>query len=146
MLSRIPVSMPYNVTLLEVGGRACTVAICPGEAPEVLSMAFATNHQLGSTGEDLAALADSCQRERYLSSLVAGRAGSVQQMREAFLQPPLLRRASEWRGWGTLYGSSYEPGSGAVDLFWPGKSLRQSFKDFTEAQIEVTSPAFDWQA
>ena len=143
VLCRVPVHMPYNITLLDRHGHSRTVAICPGEDAQVLDMGFATNHQLGGALEDFNALADSCIRERFLSSQLAEPRQTLTGIKGRFQQPPLLRRASEWHGWGTLYSSCYAPATGDVTLFWPqGQAMSHSISHFQAMDLEVHSPAF----
>lgn len=143
-LERIPVNMPYNVTILDLNGDTKTVALCPGEPPTVHHWAFATNHQQGAAKEDLEAVADSSLRESFLSTRLADPAQTRAAMLTMFMQPPLLRNAGEWHGWGTLYTSSYNIEEGLAELHWPGgQVMRQSFVHFREEMINISSPAFN---
>ena len=143
VLCRVPVHMPYNITVLDRSGHCKTVVICPGKKTQVTRFAFATNHQAGNPREDLDAVADSCEREAFLSTRLADPAQTHDGMLDMFLHPPLLRKASNWRGWGTLYTASYHVESGTTQLSWPdGQTIEQVFGRFQEQSLSVSSPAF----
>ena len=143
VLQRIPLHMPYNVTLLDMSGVVRTVSTCPGERSEVNHFPFATNHQAGGLRDDLDSTADSYMRESYLATRLADPAQTQEELLAMFMRPPLLRKASEWRGWGTLYTAQYSPGDGKVELHWPGgQVMTQSFHNFEEMRLEITSPGF----
>ncbi|MBO9491415.1 hypothetical protein J7384_13695 [Endozoicomonas sp. G2_1] len=150
VLERVPVHMSYNITLVDFHGNYKTVVICPGEEVQVLNVAFATNHQQGGVIEDLDAIADSYSREQFLAASVSQfnskpKNDSAQQrsLVELFTQAPLLRKASEWQGWGTLYTARYQPTLGVVELHWPnGQVISQSFSHFVEQDLTVSSPAY----
>ncbi len=143
VLNIVPIHMPYNVTLVDRQGVSKTVVICPGEEVQVTSLAFATNHQDGSPIEDIDAIADSYTRAQYLSARINDPREEKNSLVNLFLQSPLLRRSSNWQGWGTLYTARYLPLLGIVELHWPGGHiLRQSFDNFIESDISVSSPAY----
>jgi predicted choloylglycine hydrolase len=143
VLQRVPVNMPYNVTLLDRSGSTTTIELCPGLPPKNSSLKFATNHQLGGAMENMDAVADSCLRERFLSIRMADPLQTVAGMREMFLNPPLLRRQSDWHGWGTMYTAHYSLSDGVVTLAWPnGQTLQSSFDHFSDRSIVVASPAY----
>jgi len=142
-LKRIPINMPYNITVVDRQGDAKTIIICPGQAVKVISAAFATNHQQGGIIEDLDAIADSYAREQYLSTHLSDPRQADAPLVNLFLKAPLLRKQSDWHGWGTLYTARYQPLLGIVELHWPnGQILSQSFDLFIENDINVVSPAY----
>jgi predicted choloylglycine hydrolase len=143
VLQRVPVHMPYNITVLDRAGEARTAVVCPEMDLEVTTLTFATNHQQcgGAMASD--AIADSRLREAFLSTRLGDKAQDLEMMHGMFLHEPLLRKASDWNGWGTLYTSRYDVEHGAVELCWPGDQiLQQNFNNFQEGTITVTSPAF----
>jgi len=143
VLKHVPIHMPYNVTLVDRQGVSKTVVICPGDEVQVSSLAFATNHQEGSPIEDIDAIADSYTRAQYLSARINDPREEKSSLVNLFLQPPLLRKSSDWQGWGTLYTARYQPLLGVVELHWPGgQMLRQSFDNFIEGDINVSSSAY----
>jgi len=143
VLKRVPINMPYNITVVDCYGDAKTIVICPGEKVRVNSAAFATNHQQGGAIEDIDAIADSYTREQYLSTHLADPRQANVPLVNLFLKAPLLRKSSDWKGWGTLYTARYQPSLGIVELHWPnGQVLTQSFSHFIENDINVESPAY----
>ena len=144
ILRNVPVHMAYNVTLVDKNGESKTVVICPGQEIKVTSFAFATNHQNDAPIENLEAIADSYLREQFLAARLADVQRHQQSLVNLFLNQPLLRKSSEWQGWGTLYTARYLPLSSEVELHWPnGQVLKQSFDNFVEGNITITSPAFN---
>lgn len=143
VLKDVPIHMPYNVTVVDRQGNIKTVVICPGEKVQVNSLAFATNHQDGSAIENIDAIADSYTRAQFLSARIADPREAKSSLVNLFLQPPLLRKSSDWQGWGTLYTARYQPLLGVVELHWPdGQIVQQSFEHFVEGDISVSSPAY----
>jgi predicted choloylglycine hydrolase len=143
VLKSVPVHMAYNITLLDRQGVSKTVAICPGEDIQVSSLAFATNHQQGTVIEDIDVIADSYAREQFIATRLADPRQQSHSLVKLFLEPPILRKASDWQQWGTLYTARYLPSSGTVELHWPnGQVVRQSFEHFIEGSVSVSSPAY----
>jgi len=143
VLKNVPIHMAYNITLVDIKGIAKTVVICPGKPVRVSPLTFATNHQNDAPIENLNAIADSYLREQFLSARIADNSPNQQCLVDLFLTPPLLRKSSEWQGWGTLYTARYLPSSGEVELHWPnGQMFKQSFNYFTEGIFSANSPAF----
>lgn len=143
VIERIPVHMPYNVTLIDSSGEVSTVEICPEQEPRVTKQTCATNHQHEGEVENLDAVADSTLREGYIATRMADPSVTEQAAVGMFLQPPLYRKAKDWCGWGTLYTSWYNLNEGSVTLLWPnGQSLKQSFSHFVETSLVVDVPSF----
>ena len=142
-LRSVPIHMAYNITLLDRQGVAKTVVICPGEEIQITSLAFATNHQSGAVVENIDVIADSYTREQYIATRLADPKRQHNSLVNLFIEPPLLRKASDWQDWGTLYTARYLPLSGTVELHWPnGQVLINSFEHFVEGSISVSSPAY----
>jgi predicted choloylglycine hydrolase len=143
VLERVPIHMPYNVTLLDSTDDVRTVEVCPQESLQVSQIPFATNHQAQGNPEFPDATADSILRESFIATRLADPAQREDELLAMFLGEPLLRKASQWHGWGTLYTARYSPGSGSVELHWPGgQVMHQSFDGFEAGGIEVSSPGF----
>jgi len=142
-LKHIPIHMAYNVTLIDESGNGKTVLICPGEAIDITSVPFATNHQQGGTMGDIDAIADSYIREQFLSVKLSKTREQIKSLTDSFLEPPLFRLASDWQGWGTLYTARYQPQNKTVHLHWPEcQVLSQSFDNYIETDLTVYSSAF----
>jgi predicted choloylglycine hydrolase len=127
VLARVPVSMAYNLTMLDGRGHVVTVFVAPGAEPEVSELPVATNHR--GTVPDWPEHAEtfrSVQRQRFLLDLIA-RGPDVDELVAAFLRPPLHSdRYAE--AFGTMYTAVYRPTLGIVDYVWPGSTWRRGFE------------------
>jgi len=130
VLSRVPLTMAQNVTLLDRAGRHVTLFLGADRAPALSDARAVTNHQerpvwpaadaAGCTVERQAAVARLLEEAPGLDALAAG-----------FLRSPLYNLDFEHR-FVTLYSAVYRPAEGCVDFFWPGKTWRQGFGRFEE--------------
>jgi predicted choloylglycine hydrolase len=128
VLEHIPVSMAYNLTLVDAHGVAITAFVSPGSAPLVTDAPVATNHR-GSVPEDAdhAARFRSVERQQFLCDLL-DRGPDTDSLAAAFLRSPLY--STEYaRAFGTLYTAVYRPSEGAVEYRWPTSSWRRTFDD-----------------
>ena len=126
VLRRVPVSMSYNLTVVDTTGEAMTAFVAPGQAPEFSVAAVATNHR-GSLPEhpERAGSLRSVERQRRLTDLIAERP-ELDHLVAAFLRPPL--HSTEYgRAFGTLYTAVYRPTEGVVEYVWPGDRWRRGF-------------------
>ncbi len=126
VLSGLPVSMAYNLTVLDRDADAATIFVAPGQRPEVFRLHAATNHR-GTSPDDPAharafhsvqrqqVLLNSLQQQPQLDALVA-----------EFLTPPLYNTAYD-QGFGTMYTAVYRPGEGVADFVWPTSTWRRGF-------------------
>jgi predicted choloylglycine hydrolase len=137
-LSRVPINMAYNLTLLDRRGDTATVFVAPGARPEVFASPAATNHR-GRVPDDPAHARSlrSVERQRVLLALLA-RNPDVETMVDAFLRPPLYV-TDYGRGFGTMYTAVYRPDRGVVDYVWPGSVWRRDF-DSPDAVHPVAYP------
>jgi predicted choloylglycine hydrolase len=126
VLSRVPINMAYNLTLLDRHGETATVFLAPGARPELFALRAATNHR-GTTPDhpEHARSLRSVERQQELLTLL-GRQPDLATLVDAFLRPPL--HSTEYsRGFGTMYTAVYRPDRGTVDYVWPGSSWRRTF-------------------
>ena len=142
VLQRVPVSMTYNVVVMDCHGNSRTVFIGPGQAAEVTERLSTTNHQPLSaaanrlnTDEDV--LPDSRVRDRFLQSRLTDPQQSLPHLQQLFLSEPLYRSNKDARGWGTIYTSMYQPQLGTVSVMWPNQQLVQSFGHFQDTRLQV---------
>jgi predicted choloylglycine hydrolase len=140
VLLRIPVHMAYNVTLLDASGAYCTVLLAPDREPSVLKRALATNHQHAVEWHEHAIATGSIDRERLLERHLADPDESVERFGNRFLEPPLYSTA-HGRGWGTLYTAVYDPTERAVSVRWPGYSMQQACRSFSERALVLSYPS-----
>ena len=126
VLSRVPVNMAYNLTLLDRRADTATVFVAPGARPEVFASPVATNHR-GRVPDDPAHAHSlrSVERRQVLLALLA-RLPDVETVVDAFLQPPLYVTDYS-RGFGTMYTAVYRPDRGIVDYVWPDSVWRRDF-------------------
>jgi predicted choloylglycine hydrolase len=126
VLSRLPVSMAYNVTVLDRNADAATVFVAPGERPEVTRIGAVANHR-GTTPDwpDHARAFRSVERQQALLRALAARP-TPEALVDQLLRPPLYTTAYD-RGFGTLYTAAYRPAEGVADFVWPSSTWRRTF-------------------
>jgi len=126
VLSRVPVNMAYNLTLLDRRADTATVFVAPGARPEVFASPVATNHR-GRVPDDPAHAHSlrSVERRQALLTLLA-QLPDVATTVDAFLRPPLYVTDYS-RGFGTMYTAVYRPDRGIVDYVWPDSVWRRDF-------------------
>lgn len=143
-LTRVPVHMPYNVTLIDRSGDVRTIEVCPGKPARISPHAFATNHQHEGHADNLDAVSDSSIREQYIATRMANADTTEIDALAMFLSPPLYRNAKDWQGWGTLYTASYDVNEGSVALIWPNRQvIKQRFDHFVETSMLIDAPSFN---
>jgi predicted choloylglycine hydrolase len=139
-LSRIPVHMAYNVTMVDRRGHFLTLFLSTDHAAVVRNVPFATNHQTRVELPRHAAFTRTIEREHYLRMRAGWDGEPVETVARDFLRPPLY--ATEYHeGFGTIYSAIYRPVQGVMELRWPGCSWHHSFDDFREEQCLVLFPA-----
>lgn len=138
-LSRLPVSMSYNVTLTDRGGSTCTAYVAPGQVMEVRALPVATNHRFDRPDDPVHAKRfRSVERRTHILSLLAGQP-HPDIVAEEFLREP-LRSTDYANGFGTLYTADYRPDSGEVHYRWPGTAWTRSFES-ADAELRLDVPA-----
>jgi predicted choloylglycine hydrolase len=140
VLRRLPVSMAYNVVLVDKNLNHKIVYVGPGQEARSSEVLCTTNHQRENDPDSsLEILSDSGLRQQFLAARVADKNETLTHFEKLFALPPLYRKAHESRGWGTLYTASYYPLSGRVTLNWPGRSLHQSFASYSDCDVSLGS-------
>jgi predicted choloylglycine hydrolase len=143
-LARVPVSMAYNLTVLDGHGDVVTVFVAPGAGPQTFRLPAATNHR-GTVPDwpEHARAFRSVERQRFLLDLLARRPDS-RALVTAFLRAPLYNTAYA-DAFGTLYTAVYWPTLGAVDYVWPGSAWRRDFDspDATHSPVYGVEPAHE---
>lgn len=126
VLSRVPVNMAYNLTIMDRDADTASVFVAPGVEPELFPQCPATNHR-GTVPEDVdhARRFRSVERQRALIALQAHHPDPDTAI-SAFLQPPLYNTAYGV-GFGTMYTAAYRPNDEVVDYVWPGSTWRRGF-------------------
>ena len=126
VLSRLPVSMAYNVTVLDRNADAATVFVAPGERPEVTRIGAVANHR-GTSPDwpEHARAFRSIERQQALLRALAGRP-TPEALVDQLLRPPMYSTAYE-QGFGTMYTAAYRPAEGVADFVWPSSTWRRTF-------------------
>lgn len=138
-VSRIPVSMSYNLTLTDRTGDVRTVYLAHGGVIEQRDCPLATNHRFDEPEDpEHARRFHSLERQAHLRGLLSDQL-PADRVADEFLRPP-LRSALYDKGFGTLYTADYRPDSGEVHYRWPGTTWSRRF-DSTDAEIRVDVPA-----
>jgi predicted choloylglycine hydrolase len=137
VLRRVPVHMPYNVTLVDREGAFVTAYLCPGRATVITDSPVGTNHQQSVGWEDYARMTSTVERREFLAARLADPDETRTGFIGRFLRPPLYNTRYE-QAFGTLYTAAYYPFDRAVEYHWPHRgALRQSFSDFREQETLV---------
>ena len=134
-LARLPVHMPYNVTVTDRAGDYFSVFLGPASEPAFTASPVATNHELAA-GTGNAGAPRSRERWDLLASLVDDPDLDLEQLVGRFLEPPLHSDAYE-AGFGTLYTAVYRPAELAIEYRWPGSSWKHTIGSFADGQHEV---------
>jgi predicted choloylglycine hydrolase len=126
-LSRIPIAMAHNVTLLDRSGAHATLYLGPTRAPGVTADPLCTNHQEHVVWPEHAARSLTVERRAALATLLAQPDLTLERLIEGFLAPPLYSRRSAFP---TVYTAVYRPAEGRVDYLWPGRVWSQRIGAF----------------
>jgi predicted choloylglycine hydrolase len=126
ILTRLPVSMAYNLTIADSDSAACTAFVAPGCPPDFTAAVAATNHH-GSVPEhpDHARSFFSEERLRHLEGTLRDEP-SADDLAAEFLRSPLYS-VDYARSFGTLYTVAYKPADSTVEYRWPQASWRRTF-------------------
>jgi predicted choloylglycine hydrolase len=135
LFQRVPVSMSYNVTLLDREGDAATLFLAPDRPSELTRRVASTNFQQHVDWPEHARATRSIERLESLEQCLAA-ASSAEEIANELLQPPLYQ-SNYLRGYGTLYTAVYRPRSGRVELRWPGVRWEQSIDNFSAGRRDI---------
>jgi predicted choloylglycine hydrolase len=132
-LSRLPIHLAYNVTLIDRNGDYATVFVGPDHSASVVSDCATTNHQGAVDWPAHAEWTRSVERLELLNGMLARQSIDADDIAAAMLRPPL--RATDYDGgFGTLYTAVYRPAEGRVEYRWPALAWQLSFDDFPEEE------------
>ena len=116
-LSRIPIAMSHNVTLLDRSGAYATLFLGPNREPKVTDALACANHQ-----ETVSTVAKSGKRQRAMTEALNDPGMSLARLTALFLEQPLYFRSAAFP---TVYTAVYRPADGRVDYIWPGACRTQ---------------------
>jgi predicted choloylglycine hydrolase len=135
VLSRVPVHMSYNVTVLDRTGARVTMYLAPDRPARRTGLAVATNHQGDIEWPRYVAAIRSVERQDFLQDLLAA-GTSASGVVAACLRPPLYATRFH-EGFGTLYTAEYRPAEGVVRYHWPDRTWEHSLAQVDPAGIQV---------
>lgn len=118
ILRRMPVSMAYNVALLDPTGHGVIVAVSPDHPAFVLPALTAGNRQGWTDWPEHAAMCATVEREAALAAASDDPLTTARGLVGHFLQPPIWRDPAV-TPWGTVYTAAYDCDLGTLDLLWP---------------------------
>lgn len=137
VLQRVPIHMPYNVTVVDAKGKFITAYLSPDRAAVITATPVGTNHQMQIEWADYARLTSTVERKEFLEARLADPEENEQKFIQRFLLPPLHNTQYE-KAFGTLYTAAYYPRTGQAEYYWPNQtSLRQSFDHFREQKTII---------
>ncbi|MCB0197614.1 MAG: hypothetical protein KDJ65_37060 [Anaerolineae bacterium] len=137
ILQRIPIHMPYNVTVVDKQGQIITAYLAPGHEPIINNDSVCTNHQQQVDWHAYARLTSTVERKAFLEQKLANSRETGQKFVRHFLHPPLYNTQYE-KAFGTLYTAAYYPSRLEATYRWPKRPpLKQSFARFKEGQTVV---------
>ena len=131
ILDRVPVSMAYNVALIDRAGVGAVVQVAPDRPTVVAPALTAGNRQGWTEWPEHAAMCGTVEREEALALAMADPWSTAGSLVGQFLRPPVHRDPSA-SDWGTVYTAAYSPDLGTLDLLWPDDSWRLSLDAFVE--------------
>ncbi len=143
VLRRVPVHLPYNVTVLDAGGDRATVYVGPDRSASVTRSPVTTNHQETVDWPEHSTRFGSETRLATLTELVRRQADPDGVDRATAVQCMLtapMRAESYDEGFGTLYTAVLLPGAGTVEYHWPGSVWALSLDDFRVGRHVVDVP------
>jgi predicted choloylglycine hydrolase len=126
-LSRIPIALSQNVTLLDPSGTYATLFLGPDRAPAVSQVRACANHQEIDARPPSTAETSSVERQQTLLQALNEPSMTLSALTARLLKPPLYSRRA---GFTTAYTAVYRPAERRVDYIWPGKSQCQHFDRF----------------
>jgi predicted choloylglycine hydrolase len=140
VLSRVPVHMSYNVTVLDRSGDWVTVYLAPDRPTRVADLAAATNHQGEVEWAPYVAAIRSVERLEYVEELLAS-GTDVPSAVAAFGESPLYATRFH-EGFGTLYTAEYRPVEGVARYHWPDRTWEHSLDtpDLGTIQVQLGAP------
>ena len=136
ILTRIPVHMAYNVTIIDQNGQYATIFLSPDSSAKVLDNPIATNHQQLIDWHDYARATGTLERMEFLENQLADPEETSRSLVQKFLHPPLYNRNHE-NSFGTLYTIEYEVEKQKITILWPNKTIVNSFKKYQECKETI---------
>jgi hypothetical protein len=140
ILRRVPVSMSYNIALVDARGASAIVEVAP-DLPAVLTgRATAANRQTHGHGTAVtewpehACRSGTVAREVALEAAVGDPRATASSVVGTFLAAPVQRDPSVHE-WGTVFTSVFDCDRGTLDLLWPDDAWHLSLWDVTGVRV-----------
>ena len=129
ILTRMPVAMAYNLTMVDAEGRVLTAYRRAGSGGGVQLVTDRDQPPRRSIPDSIehAERYASVERRDCLVDVLSGRP-TADALVDAFLRPPLLS-THYWRAFGTVYTALYRPSHRTVELCWPDRRWVRRFDD-----------------
>jgi predicted choloylglycine hydrolase len=136
VLSRVPVHMAYNLTIVDKMGAHSTVLLAPGREPIVTQDGACTNHQNTMEWTEYAVMTQTRERKVFLEEALHDPEETRESMLKKFFLPPLFHTKYE-KAFGTLYTALYDVLKGEIQVYWRDRMLTQSFDKFVEGNLLI---------
>ena len=133
ILDRVPVSMAYNVAILDRAGTAAVVRVGPDRPTTLAPGLTAGNRQGWTEWPEHAASCATVEREQVLADAVADPRSTSDTLIGQFMRAPIQRDPATTAS-GTVYTAAYRPDLGTLDLIWPDDRWRLSLRHLVEGQ------------
>ena len=126
VLRRVPVSMSYNLTLIDAAGRRRTAFVGPDEPPEIID-APSPPRTTAAPCPSSPSRPGRCTAWSACSGSTPRRPPPRPGLGGVGVPAKPLYNAGFSRAFGTLYTALYRPALGYVDYCWPGHGWRRTF-------------------
>jgi predicted choloylglycine hydrolase len=140
ILSRLPVSMSYNVALTDSRGLGAIVEVAPDRAALVTGRTTAANRQAHGREEAVtewpehARRSGTIERELALAAVANDPTATAYDLVGRFLAAP-VHRDPALHEWGTVWTSVYDCDARTLDLHWPGETWHLDIGDVSGTRI-----------
>ncbi len=133
----VPVSLAYNLALVDRSGAAALVVLAPDHEPSVIHGEVCAGNRQGRTEwHEHAVMSETVVREAAMAAALADPELTREGLEQVFLTEP-VHRPLERHTWGTVYTASYDVCERSVRLLWPSDEAWEVHLD-TATPSEVT--------
>lgn len=139
VLGRVPSHMAYNISLLDASGRRAVVRIAPDSEAALFEDDVEANDPRNGEPTEYGTFTKSAERRRTMEDLLRQPAGTLAELIDAFLRPP-LHTDRYAKAVGTIYTVAYGPRAGSATYRWPSGSVDQTLAGFAERELELRFP------
>lgn len=150
-ISRIPVNLAYNVSVVDASGAAATVQLSPDREALVTGALSCGNRQVANEWREYEEFSGTVEREALLAAALADTGTTRASLEGLFLAEPVYRPPAT-NPWGTVYTASYDTTSPGVRLLWPDAEWAMSLAEPHEEHVERSilaqippSPPLEWR-